>query len=63
MCALLVGSFDNVPCTLTTAQMTALRAGGLYFNVHTTQHGGGTTEPRVPTVPCEAMLTQATLHE
>lgn len=41
ICTLPVGSFANATCTLTASQMTSLTSGGVYFNIHTTQNGGG----------------------
>lgn len=40
-CSLPSGSFENAPCALSEQQFAALRAGAVYFNVHTSAHPDG----------------------
>jgi hypothetical protein len=42
--------------TTLTAQLNALRSGGLYFNIHTFDHGGGEIRGQVLPEPTAAML-------
>ena len=53
VCVLPVGSFAGHVCPLTAAQLTALRAGGLYFNVHTTANAAGGEFQSLPLSPLQ----------
>ena len=55
ICTLPVGSFVNATCTLTPSQMTSLTSGGVYFNIHTSQNGGGMGVGDRGSVGCEGL--------